>query len=87
MILTEKERISFSMIVINIIVRIINFKFLIAVIQEYKKSVMYDEHPIIRHCMSFGVSYFIYDTIAMFIAFQEKYKEVIGSLNYFWSLI
>ena len=49
-----------------------------SVIQAYRKSVMYDEHPIIRHCMSFGVSYFIYDTIAMFFAFKEKYKEESG---------
>ena len=57
------------------------FLTILTVIQEYRKSVMYDRHPIIRHCMSFGVSYFIYDIIAMFVAFQQKFKESNGKFE------
>ena len=45
------------------------------VILQYRASVMYDEHPIIRHCMCLGVSYFFYDIIAMFLSFRQKYYE------------
>jgi len=45
------------------------------VILQYRTSVMYDEHPIIRHCMCLGVSYFFYDIIAMFLTFRQKYYE------------
>ena len=47
----------------------------VTVISEHRKSVMYDQHPIIRHFMSFGAPYFIYDILAMFTAYQQKYSE------------
>jgi len=47
----------------------------LSVIQEFRSSVMYDQHPIIRHSMCFGMAYFFYDIIAMFFSFQQKYNE------------
>ena len=52
----------------------LSFLFILVILQ-YRTSVMYDEHPIIRHCMCLGVSYFFYDIIAMFLSFREKYYE------------
>ena len=52
----------------------LSFLFILVILQ-YRTSVMYDEHPIIRHCMCLGVSYFFYDIIAMFLSFRQKYYE------------
>jgi len=68
--LTSGSVLEVAVLLVSSVFAILTCTVALTVISSYRSSVIYDSHPLIRHWLVVGVSYFAYDLVAMYAVFK-----------------
>jgi len=68
--LSHGNVLEIAVLLVSSVFAILTCAVALTVISSYRSSVVYDSHPLIRHWLVVGVSYFAYDVFAMYAVFK-----------------